>query len=175
LEGSDLLASVKEIASIGSQVSSLENVAILLTNAVDLDGAACAAAVQSLKDANVQYTLVAVGKLEEHDEGKIPYQFQEFGTADGSSISLPADTIFSREEAIRMLTDCLQLECGAGKALTILEVYDVNAPEVKLIKGLREAGYARPQEIDHMMGDGPAVSLITYMPRDNRWNSCLTL
>jgi hypothetical protein len=151
LEGSDMLASVKEIASIASQVSSVENVAILLTNAVDT---------------SVQYTLVAVGKLEDHDEGKIPYEYKEFGTDEGI---LPSDAVFSRDEAVRMLSECLQLECGAGKFLTFSEVYDLNATEAKLIKGLREAGYARPQEIDHMMRDGPAVSPIT-MPRDNLWN-----
>jgi hypothetical protein len=59
---------------------------------------------------------------------------------------------------MRMISECLQLECGANKALTFSEVYDVNATEVKLIKGLREAGYARPQEIDHMIRVGTGVS-----------------
>merc|ERR1712127_985297 len=31
---------------------------------------------------------------------------------------------------------------------------DVNATETKLVKGLREAGYTRPQEIDHMISKG---------------------
>jgi hypothetical protein len=71
---------------------------------------------------------------------------------------LPSDAIFSRDEAMRMITECLQLECGVNKTLSFSEVYDVNATEAKLIKGLRKAGYARPQEIDHMMNDGPTVS-----------------
>lgn len=58
-----------------------------------------------------------------------------------------------------MITECLQLEVGVDKALSFAEVYDVNATETKLIKGLREAGYARPQEIDHMLRDGTKVRI----------------
>ena len=155
LDEGDMLATVKEAASIASQVSSVENVAILLTNALDLDAADCEAAVQSLKDAGKQYTLVAVGKLEDHDEGKVPYQYKDFGSAEGV---LPSDAIFSRGEALRMITECLQLECGVNKAFSFSEVDDADAVEATLIKGLREAGYARPQEIDHMLRDGPSVS-----------------
>jgi hypothetical protein len=155
LEEGDMIASIKEIVSIAQQASSVENVAILMVNAVDLDAAACEAAVQSLKDSGKQYTLVAVGKLEEHNEGKIPYEYKDFGTVEGT---LASDAIFSRGEAMRMITECLQLECGVNKALSFSEVYQGNATEAKLIKGLRAAGYARPQEIDHMIRDGPAVS-----------------
>lgn len=153
----DLLASVQEVAAVAKEASSVENVAILLANAVDLDSAAASSAVQALKDSGKKYTLVAVGKLEDHAEGKIPYSFKDLDSAEGV---LPSDAIFSRDEAMRMITECLQLECGVDRALAFSEVYDVNATEAKLVKGLREAGYARPQEIDHMLRDGPAVSLL---------------
>merc|ERR1712238_226948 len=32
---------------------------------------------------------------------------------------------------------------------------DVNQTETKLIRGLREGGYSRPQELDHMIVKGP--------------------
>merc|ERR1712012_101742 len=41
------------------------------------------------------------------------------------------------------------------KALVFSEVYDVNQTETKLIRGLREGGYSRPQELDHMITKGP--------------------
>mmetsp|Transcript_55123 Transcript_55123/g.83411 ORF Transcript_55123/g.83411 Transcript_55123/m.83411 type:complete len:497 (+) Transcript_55123:91-1581(+) len=153
LEGDSMLADLEKVAATVKSVSGLENVAVLLAGAVELDAAASEAALKALKDAGVQYTVVAVGNLEDHDEGKIPYKYAEFGT---ENAILPADSIFSRDEALRMVTECLQLECGVNKAWAFSEVYEVNATEAKLIKGLREAGYARPQEIDHMMRDGPA-------------------
>lgn len=154
-EDGDMIASIKEAASIAQQASDLENLAILAANAVSLDTEACKSAVDSLKDCGVKYTLVTVAKLEDHAEGKYPYQFKECGTEEGA---LPEDAVFSRDEAMRMITECLQLEVGVDKALSISEVHDANATEAKLIKGLREAGYARPQEIDHMLRDGPEVS-----------------
>merc|ERR1712151_1492426 len=59
------------------------------------------------------------------------------------------------EESLRMVTELLQLESGANRAITFSEVYNVNRTEAKLVKGLREAGYVRMQEIDHMIRDGP--------------------
>ncbi|KAG7364224.1 hypothetical protein IV203_037426 [Nitzschia inconspicua] len=151
LEDGDLIEKVKSVAALAKDASSLENISVLLTNAYSLDTAASESAVQALTDSGKEFTLVAVGKLEDHDEGKIPYRFKDFGTDDGV---LPADAIFSRNEAMRMITETLQLNAGVGKALSFTEVYDVNATEAKLIKGLREAGYARPQEIDHMLRNG---------------------
>jgi hypothetical protein len=154
LEGDNLLEAVQDVVALAKAAPSIENLSILLTNAVDLDVSASKFAVDALKDCGKTYTLVAVGKLEEHDEGKVPYKFAEFGSAEGA---LPSDAIFSRGEAMRMITELLQLECGVNKALSFSEVYTVNATEAKLVKGLREAGYARPQEIDHMIRRGPAV------------------
>jgi hypothetical protein len=150
LDGGDLLATVKEIGAT-AKGTSIENISILLTNAFDLDAAACKDAVESIKAEGIKYSMVAVGKLEEHAEGKIPYQYKDFGSDEGV---LAPDAVFSRNEALRMISECLQLECGVDKALTFSEVYNVNATEAKLIKGLREAGYTRPQEIDHMIRVG---------------------
>jgi hypothetical protein len=155
LEDGDLIEQVKSVAALAKEASSVENISILLTNAFTLDVASSESAIQALKDCGKEFTLVAVGKLEDHDEGKIPYRFKDFGTSEGV---LPADAIFSRNEAVRMITETLQLNAGVGKALSFTEVYDVNATEAKLIKGLREAGYARPQEIDHMLRNGVEVS-----------------
>ena len=158
LEGTastDLLDGVKQVAAIAKEASTVENVAILLVGAVGLDVAACQDAIEALKmDGQKQYSLVAVGTLKDHAEGRVPYQYKVFGTPEGV---LPSDAIFSRDEAMRMITECLQLEVGVNKAWSFSEVTDVNATEYKLVKGLREAGYARPQEIDHMLRIGPEV------------------
>jgi hypothetical protein len=164
LEGGDLTAQVKEVAAVAKLAPMLENVAILMSNAVEINASASASAVEALKETGKEYTLVAVGKLEDHAEGKIPFKFAEFGTEEGV---LPSDAIFSRDEAMRMITECLQLNAGANKAFSFSEVYNVNATEAKLIKGLREAGYARPQEIDHMLRDGTMVKdrICVWMPQ----------
>jgi hypothetical protein len=75
------------------------------------------------------------------------------------------DPVFLQEEALRMVTECLQLQAAAGKTISLsLVENDTTSPTSssqtskelfpKLIKGLREAGYDRPQEIDYMLRMG---------------------
>lgn len=59
---------------------------------------------------------------------------------------------------MRIVAECLGLESACNKAMVFQEVRDVNATASKLVKGLREGGYTRPQEIDHMIVKGPVVS-----------------
>jgi hypothetical protein len=155
--GGGVLADCHELSDICAQISAteLQSVAVLLTHASDLDPAQCLDVVHKLNATEGrQCTIVAVGQLEDRPEGSTAYQYEAFGTPEGV---LPAKAVFAREEAYRMITELLQLECGVGKAYSFAEVYNVNATESKLVRGLREAGYARPQEIDHMIRLGPKV------------------
>jgi hypothetical protein len=158
----DLVDKVKAIAELAKYSSDLENVSVLITNAAGESVSAedRVSVVEALKATGKEYTLLVVGKLEDRDEGKVPYKFCDFDSDDDEEATLAEDAVFSRQEAMRMITETLQLEAGANKALTFVEVSDSNTTEAKLIKGLREAGYARCQEIDHMLRDGPKVSNI---------------
>lgn len=158
MNNNDLIEKVKTIASLAKSAQTLENVSVLVTNAAGVVTSAedRAAAVEALKNMGKEYTLLVIGTLEDRDEGKIPYRLVDFSSGSNDDACLPDNAVFSRDEAMRMITETLQLESGSGKVLTFSEVYDNNATEAKLIKGLREAGYARPQEIDHMLRNGTA-------------------
>eukprot|EP00538_Stauroneis_constricta_P002285 CAMPEP_0119551026 /NCGR_PEP_ID=MMETSP1352-20130426/4418_1 /TAXON_ID=265584 /ORGANISM="Stauroneis constricta, Strain CCMP1120" /LENGTH=511 /DNA_ID=CAMNT_0007597031 /DNA_START=130 /DNA_END=1665 /DNA_ORIENTATION=- len=148
-----MVEQVSQAVAVAKESSDLENLAILLANGQGLDLSSCETILEKLKaDNGISYTLCAVGKLTDTEEGKIPYKYTEFGTAEGM---LPSNATYSRNEAYRLITECLQLECGVNKALTFMEVTDEKEPEFKLVKGLREAGYVRMQEIDHMVRLGP--------------------
>jgi len=146
------ISQVMEILKRSQEVSSLENVNILLANAQDIFVADAKKAVAALEGMDKAYTLVVVGAITEDPAGSLPYQIKEFGTEEGL---LLANATFSRDESLRMLTDCLALESGAKKTFVFSEVHDVNQTETKLIKGLREGGYSRPQELNHMITKGP--------------------
>ena len=156
----DHLDALTKIGQVASQVSSLENVAVLLANANELDAAASSTALEQIKQAatsaDFAYTIVVVGNLQETPEGKDYYQYETFGSEEGV---LPAETTFSREESYRMISELLQLACGKNQALSFAPIYNTNVTEAKLIRGLRQAGYARPQEIDHMIREGPEVRI----------------
>jgi len=151
------LVQLKEIAAVATtSPSTVENVAVLVSNAAGLMNVEeCVASIKALDDMeNVQFTVVAVGELDENPEGSRPYEIADFGTEGGV---VPAGAKFSRAESLRVITECLALKSGADKAFTFTEVVDtVNNTAAKLVKGLREAGYTRPQEIDHMITAGVA-------------------
>jgi hypothetical protein len=159
-----VLQQCEEIGRIAAQTPGdhLKNVAILLAGVNELSASACQAAVDAIrKNENIQYTIVAVGNLDDtRVEGSAAYQYESFGVPEQQV--LPAKATFSREEAYRFITELLQLECGINQAFVFAEVYNPNITEAKLIKGLREAGYARPQEIDHMIRSGPKVCSILF-------------
>ena len=84
--------------------------------------------------------------------------------------TLVHDHIFTFEEANRLAIECLQLQAGAGKTLKLqcmekksmfqlMQLVRQEAPATqnlftKLVLGLREAGYERPQEIAYMLDKG---------------------
>jgi len=150
-DSDDLVSKIDEVAAVIKQVGTIENIAILATNAAKLVSADEKHIVESLKTSGAKYTMVAVGELQDIPEGTDPYSFREMGSSENTA---PKDTTFSRDEATRIITECLQLEAGVNRALSFSKVTDANATEAKLVKGLREAGYARPQEVDHMLRDG---------------------
>jgi len=146
---------IMDIVELAQGVASLENVSILLANAQnmqDVDAAKKALAALEKMDDSKSYTLVVVGEITEAAEGSSPYQIREFGTDEGLLLS---NATYSRDESLRMVTDCFALASGAKKAFVFSEVHDVNQTETKLIRGLREGGYSRPQELDHMITKGP--------------------
>jgi len=153
IEGGDHLQAVQEIAATCKLAHSVENVAILLTEANQLDARASQAALEDLQgNDSLSYTVVTVGRMENTPEGGKPYDFQKLGT---EKAVLPEESVFSRQEAFRVITELLQLECGKNKALSFGEVYSNESTNTRLIKALRKAGYTRAHEVDHMMNKGP--------------------
>jgi hypothetical protein len=159
LEGENLLEKLKQVASIAQSADSVENVAILLVGATELDPAACQQAVDFFRNgrSNLEYTVVAVGNLKDTPEGSVPYRYEEMTSPEGV---IPKDAVFSREESLRLLTELLQLDAGINRTLSFYEVYDEDEPAYKLIKGLRAAGYPRPTEVDHMIRKGVKVRFL---------------
>jgi len=154
--GSDV-SLLHDVANLVKLAPSVENVSVLVTDAqtVDDDINAVSAGVGALKALEAEgksFTVVAVGAITETPEGAIPYQIKDFGT---EAAILPANATYSRDESLRAVTECLGLQSGCNKALTFSEVTNVNQTEYKLVKGLREGGYTRPQEFDHMLTVGP--------------------
>ena len=152
------LETIRSIAAL-TKDSQVKNLAILVTDAQQItDSSAALQALEAL-DGSVSYTIVAVGAITETPEGQKPYNIAEFGSKEGLLMS---NATYSRDESLRVVAECLGLASACNKAMVFTEVAldDVNATSFRLIKGLREGGYTRPQEIDHMIVKGVDVSLL---------------
>mmetsp|Transcript_19173 Transcript_19173/g.23754 ORF Transcript_19173/g.23754 Transcript_19173/m.23754 type:complete len:477 (+) Transcript_19173:94-1524(+) len=148
--GNDL-ETVKRIADLCSK-SDVKYVSILMDDTSSLSPDAVKDALKAL-DANsskCKYTVVAVGEIADTAEGSMPYGIRDFGTESGI-----VSGTYSRDESVRLVTNALALESGVNKAFAFVEV-DTNCTEARLVKGLRETGYTRYQEIDHMITKGVA-------------------
>lgn len=152
LEGVAGMAMISSVAELAVKADSLQNLSILLSDANGIDDIdASVAAIKSLDEIeSLQYSIVTVGKLGDHAEGSKPYGIYDFGTDIGV---VPSYATYSRDESMRLVTECLGLASGSRKALTFVEC-DTDDVGAKLIRGLRQAGYTRPQEIDHMIVKG---------------------
>ena len=145
---------IAKIADLAHASATVENISILVTDGQDIDPDIALSSVQSLDKAGKTFTIVVVGTLKETPEGSVPYQICDFGTAAGA---LPSNATYSRDECLRLVTECLGLKSSINKAMVFSEVTNVNQTEAKLVRGLREGGYNRAQEIDHMIAKGATV------------------
>lgn len=148
----DKISQVAELV----KTSSVENVALLVTDGQSVDTPKMKEAVSALQACGKTFTVVAVGSITESPEGQIPYKLT-YADDITSDTLVPSNATYSRDESLRILSECLSLQSTSNKAIIFEEVKDVNATEYKLIKGLREGGYTRPQELDHMVVKGAAA------------------
>jgi len=126
-------------------------VSILVEGASDLSPQDCAETVKALDTCSdkCKFTVVAVGEIYDVEgQGNSPYKVNDFGTEEGV-----VSGKYSRDESLTLVTHGLALGSGINKALSFEEV-EVDDDAFKLVKGLREAGFTRYQEIDHMISKG---------------------
>jgi hypothetical protein len=152
-----------QIAGLAKQADSMATVSVLVTQANAASGVAPMLEALKAFEGGPTFSIVAVGDINEKAEGSVPYELLDLSNATATAALTEGivlnNATFSRDESLRLVTECLALGSASNKAFAFQEVYDVNQTESKLIRGLREAGYTRPQEIDHMITKGPAVRI----------------
>jgi len=154
------LDTVIAVSKLAAASPDLKNVAVLLTDGQTItDSSAAKDAVDQLaNDPSTTFTVVTVGAITETPEGQLAYSISDFGNGDEATL-LPSNATYSRDESLRVVAECLGLESACNKAMVFTEVQsaDVNNTAYKLVKGLREGGYTRPQELHHMIEKGPVA------------------
>uniref|UniRef100_A0A7S1UZK5 Uncharacterized protein n=1 Tax=Grammatophora oceanica TaxID=210454 RepID=A0A7S1UZK5_9STRA len=159
------------IARLYRDTPSLENVAIMLAEATHLPQATLESIWATFNETGKEgFSVMAVGELTDTPESNNTYGFFPFGaknkysemkTNGNKTVTFDTSRMFELSRALgyRVLTDMLQLKVGEGKALTFVQLVDPEYErrclnEWKLINGLREGGFTRSEELEHMMDRG---------------------
>lgn len=148
------MSKLAEIADVAEQAESVKNVAILVSGATSVGGDALKEAEELLKSkaTTFDYTLLVVPEW--NNEPEATCAFGIINATDVTDAPFGASETFSREESLRLITECLAIEKAAGKCVVANAVKDPTSLEEMLITGMREIGYDRVGEIEHMVASG---------------------
>jgi len=142
------------IADLAEAAESVKNVVILVSGATSVGGSALKEAEDMLKGkaTTFAYTLLVVPEW--NDEPEATCSFGLVNVTDVADAPFASSETFSREESLRIATECLAIDKAAGKSVVANVVTEPNSLEYFLIQGMREIGYNRLGEIEHMVTSG---------------------
>ncbi|KAL9181354.1 hypothetical protein ACHAXT_010159 [Thalassiosira profunda] len=153
VSGGDM-SKLADIADAAEKAGSVKNVAILVSGATGVGGDAIKEAEEMLKGkaTTFAYTLLVVPEW--NDEPEASSAFGIVNATDVADAPFAEGASFSRAESLRIITECLAIEKAAGKCVVANASKDPSSLEYMLIQGMREIGYNRLEEIEHMVASG---------------------
>jgi len=148
------MSKVADIAEVAEKAESVKNVAILVSGATSVGGDALKEADEVLKSkaTTFSYTLLVVPEW--NDEPEASCAFGIVNATDVTDSPFGESESFSREESLRIITECLTLEKAAGKCVIANAAKDTKSLDHMLIQGMREIGFSRLAEVEHMVTMG---------------------
>ncbi|KAL7551787.1 hypothetical protein ACHAWF_014979 [Thalassiosira exigua] len=153
LPGGDL-SKLSDVADVAEAAEDVKHVAVLVSGATSATGAALkeAEAALAAKATTFAYTLLVVPEW--NDESEATYAFGLVNATDVADAPFAEGETFSREESLRIVTECLAVDKAAGKCVVANVAKDPTSLENMLIQGMREIGFSRVGEIEHMITSG---------------------
>lgn len=157
------MSKLADIADAAEKADSVKNVAILVSGAQGVGGNALREAEELLKGkaTTFAYTLLVVPEW--NDEPEASCAFDIVNATDVAGAPFAEGESFSRAESLRIVTECLAIEKAAGKCVVANASKDPTSLEYMLIQGMREIGYNRLEEIEHMVASGVKVCVHWYI------------
>jgi len=145
------MSKLADIADAAEKADSVKNVAILVSGATSVGGDALKEAEELLKGrvSTFAYTLMVVPEW--NDEPEASCAFGLVNVTDVADAPFREGESFSRVESLRILTECLAIDKAAGKCVVANAAKEANSLENNLIQGMREIGFTRLEEIEHMV------------------------
>lgn len=154
------LSKVEEIMAVAEQAESVKNVAILVSGAQNVKGEELKQVEDMMKSkaTTFQYTLVVVPEWNDEPEAITAFGIVNVtDVVDETPFGEGAAASFSREESLRIITEALAIDKAAGKCVVATAAPDAKSVESMLVQGMREIGFDRLQEVEHMITRGVKV------------------
>merc|ERR1711966_121232 len=133
---------LNDIVSAAEAVDSVKNVVVLVSGAQHLGVDVMKEAETMLKDKATTFAYTLLMVPEWNDDPESSCAFGIVNVTDATPLG-SSDT-FSRAES-------LPLDNAAGKCVVATAARDVNSLESMLIRGMREIGFSRVEEIEHIV------------------------
>jgi len=148
------MSKLSAIAKAAEAADSVKNVSILVSGAQGVGRDALKEAEELLKGkaTTFGYTLLIVPEW--NDEPEATCAFGLVNVTDVVDAPFAENASFSREESLRIVTECLAIDQAAGKSVVANAAKEPNSLENMLIVGMREIGFSRLGEIEHMVTRG---------------------
>jgi hypothetical protein len=158
--GDQMMSQLASIADVAEKAESVKNVAILISgaNGVGVDAIKEAEDMLKSKATTFAYTLLIVPEWNNEPEALCAYGIAN--ASDLDSAPFQEGETFSREESLRILTECLAIDQAAGKCVVANAAKETNSLENMLIQSMREIGFKRIEEVEHMVTVGAKVCTI---------------
>ena len=153
---------LNDIVSAAEAVDSVKNVVVLVSGAQHLGVDVMKEAETMLKDKATTFAYTLLMVPEWNDDPESSCAFGIVNVTDATPLG-SSDT-FSRAESLRLASECLALDNAAGKCVVATAARDVNSLESMLIRGMREIGFSRVEEIEHMVLRGAKVNASCRFP-----------
>ncbi len=153
----NVMSQLASIVDVAEKAESVKNVAILISgaNGVALDVIKEAQDMLNSKATTFAYTLLIVPEWNNEPEALCAYGI--VNACDLASVPFKEGESFSREESLRILTECLAIDQAAGKCVVANAAKETNSLENMLIQSMRENGFKRIEEVEHMVTVGVKV------------------
>ena len=160
VDGGDL-SKIEEIVAVAQEAESVKNVAILVSGAQNVKGEELKQVEDMMKSkaTTFAYTLVVVPEWNDEPEANTA-----FGLVNVTDVVDEAPfggegvaASFSREESLRIITEALAIDKASGKCVVASAAPDLKSVESMLVQGMREVGFDRLQEVEHMFTRGVKV------------------
>lgn len=148
------MSKLVNIVTAAEASDSVKNVVILVSGAQHVEGGAMKEAEEMLKDkaTNFAYTLLVVPEWNNDPEAICAFGIVNI--TDVADAPFGNGETFSREESLRLISECLAIDKAAGKCVVANAAKEANSLENMLIQGMREIGFDRLEEIEHMVTRG---------------------